>query len=306
MSVFGPVRLMLWKRKDEHAQNLALTKWRWPRDRKLILYAARKGKIDYVRQNAIRLIGYPDERDLLISIATDRDCRDRHAALKLLQYPDDREILIRTAREDSWEEMVRTAVEKLPYPREREALITIAKKSVYPKYAVMKLDAEADRTVLEDLPLHGQQFAAFTAIHMLRDDESREAIERCALEAGTDFIRKEAIDRLRYPASRETLVKILRSGAAAGERVRVMRKLPYPGEAELIDPIIHPPEGGEPEHDAVYEAALIRVARAGICPMCGGEIVRHSWTEYMNDDPNDVSREMDSFTCRECGWKKEE
>ena len=67
---------------------------------------------------------------------------------------------------------------------------------------------------------------------------------------------------------------------------------------ELLEALAH-----SEEECFAKAAAMLAMARGGVCPVCGGQIEHYMKTVYMNDDPNDVSRECDAWLCQSCHWE---
>ena len=273
-------KLLIGKKSEEAPQTKTPDQYTWPEDREQILQLLDNGDDFRARVKAVTLLPYPEERERIIRIAKeDRDDFIRDYAIEMLRYPDDRDVLIALAENEPNYRLVKRAVEMLPWPEEKEELLKLAQANNYPVFAVKKLDGTVDPAVPEGIALN-----AF-------DREARQA-------AAALLDRRAAIEKLPYPECRETLVKAATSCAHEISRAFAVSRLPWPEEKELLEALAH-----SEEECFAKAAAMLAMARGGVCPVCGGHVKNYTKTVYMNDDPNDISKECEACLCEDCHWE---
>ena len=156
-----------------------------------------------------------------------------------------------------------------------------------------------DRALILELLDSSNDFRARSlAVTLLPYPEDRERIIRIAKEDRDDFVRDYAIEKLRYPDDREVLISLAESEPGYRLVKRAVEMLPWPEEKAFLEALAH----SEEESFAKY-AAMVVMAQGGVCPVCGREIKHYMKTVYMNDDPNDVSKECDARLCQACHWE---
>ena len=296
MNLLDRIKIGLFDRKHEEAQKEILKASRWPEDRELILHALGSLSNGLIRADIVEKLPYPEERDRLVRLAAeDRDDYVRGQALLRLQYPADRDLLISVASDDPASWLVETAVEKLPWPEEKDTLIALAKADNYPAFAIRKLDPSEALPLLEELALNspdpeGRRAAA----EMLEYPASRAVLEQYILSENPPQHLEKAVNKLSYPESRDVLIRVARECRQTSARVCAVRKLPWPEERETIEAVAH-----------AYGDCLVqlKMARGGVCPICGSHVKNFTETVYMNDDPNDVSKECEAYLCETCRWE---
>lgn len=292
--------LFFGKKAAEGPQVKTPEQYAWPEDRELILQLLDSGDDFRARAKAVTLLPYPEERERIIRIAKeDRDDFVRDYAIEKLHWPEDRDVLAALAENESNYQLVKRAVEMLPWPEEKEELLKLAQGDNYPVFAVKKLDGTVDPAIPESIALNAfDREAREAAAAKLEYPRSKETLEQYVLSDDPLLDCRDAIAKLPYPECRETLVKAAQSCANEKARAFAVSKLPWPEEKEVLEAIAH---SGE-ECFAKY-AAMLAMAKGGVCPACGGHIKTFTKTVYMNDDPNDVSKECDAWLCENCRWE---
>ena len=309
MGIFDIFRFRMFDRLDDDRQLSALNAACWPKDQSLILHVLENLSGSFrARAAAVAKLPYPEERERLIRIAKeDRDDFVRDHAIEKLQYPEDRDTLVYLASYEPGYQLVRRAVEKLPWPQEKETLVSLAKADNYPVFAVRSLDAEEMLSLLEDLALHSpDRDARRAAADKLEYPRSKEVLEQVVLSDNPPDDLFQFVNKLSWPESRDTLVRVALTSPQGKARAVAVAKLPWPEERETIEAVAHSPMHGDetcPDNWYATAAAQYFMAQQGVCPACGGEVLHEKDTVYMNDDPNDVSKEVDRYTCTKCGWK---
>ncbi len=301
MKILDQIRNLLFGRKAEEAPlPKSPDQYAWPEDRELILQLLDSGDDFKARAQAVTLLPYPEERERIIRIAKeDRDDFVRDFAVEKLRYPDDRDVLIAMAESEPNYRLVKRAVEMLPWPEEKEELLKLARADNYPVFAVKKLDGTVDPAVPEGIALNSfDREARQAAAALLEYPRSRDALERYVLSEDPLLDRRTAIEKLPYPECRETLVKAATSCPHEISRAFAVSRLPWPEERELLKALARSEEAGFSN-----AAAMLAMARGGVCPVCGGHVKNYTKTVYMNDDPNDVSRECEACLCEDCRWE---
>ena len=301
MKILDQIKNLLFGKKSEEApQTKTPDQYTWPEDREQILQLLDNGDDFRARVKAVTLLPYPEERERIIRIAKeDRDDFIRDYAIEMLRYPDDRDVLIALAENEPNYRLVKRAVEMLPWPEEKEELLKLAQANNYPVFAVKKLDGTVDPAVPEGIALNAfDREARQAAAALLEYPRSRTALEQYVLSDDPLLDRRAAIEKLPYPECRETLVKAATSCAHEISRAFAVSRLPWPEEKAFLEALAH----SEEESFAKY-AAMVVMAQGGVCPVCGREIKHYMKTVYMNDDPNDVSKECDAWLCQACHWE---
>ena len=301
MKILDQIRNLLFGKKAEEAPPpKSPDQYAWPEDRELILQLLDSGDDFKARAQAVTLLPYPEERERIIRIAKeDRDDFIRDYAIEMLRYPDDRDVLIALAENEPNYRLVKRAVEMLPWPEEKEELLKLAQANNYPVFAVKKLDGTVDPAVPEGIALNAfDREAQQAAAALLEYPRSRTALEQYVLSDDPLLDRRAAIEKLPYPECRETLVKAATSCAHEISRAFAVSRLPWPEEKELLEALAH-----SEEECFAKAAAMLAMARGGVCPVCGGHVKNYTKTVYMNDDPNDVSKECEACLCEDCRWE---
>ena len=301
MKILDQIRNLLFGKKAEEAPPpKSPDQYAWPEDRELILQLLDSGDDFRARAQAVTLLPYPEERERIIRIAKeDRDDFIRDYAIEMLRYPDDRDVLIALAENEPNYRLVKRAVEMLPWPEEKEELLKLAQANNYPVFAVKKLDGTVDPAVPEGIALNAfDREARQAAAALLEYPRSRTALEQYILSDDPLLDRRAAIEKLPYPECRETLVKAATSCAHEISRAFAVSRLPWPEEKELLEALAH-----SEEESFAKAAAMLAMARGGVCPVCGGHVKNYTKTVYMNDDPNDISKECEACLCEDCRWE---
>ena len=301
MKILDQIRNLLFGKKAEEASPpKSPDQYAWPEDRELILQLLDSGDDFRARAQAVTLLPYPEERERIIRIAKeDRDDFIRDYAIEMLRYPDDRDVLIALAENEPNYRLVKRAVEMLPWPEEKEELLKLAQANNYPVFAVKKLDGTVDPAVPEGIALNAfDREARQAAAALLEYPRSRTALEQYVLSDDPLLDRRAAIEKLPYPECRETLVKAATSCAHEISRAFAVSRLPWPEEKELLEALAH-----SEEECFAKAAAMLAMARGGVCPVCGGHVKNYTKTVYMNDDPNDISKECEACLCEDCHWE---
>ena len=301
MKILDQIRNLLFGKKAEEAPPpKSPDQYAWPEDRELILQLLDSGDDFRARAQAVTLLPYPEERERIIRIAKeDRDDFIRDYAIEMLRYPDDRDVLIALAENEPNYRLVKRAVEMLPWPEEKEELLKLAQANNYPVFAVKKLDGTVDPAVPEGIALNAfDREAQQAAAALLEYPRSRTALEQYVLSDDPLLDRRAAIEKLPYPECRETLVKAATSCAHEISRAFAVSRLPWPEEKELLEALAH-----SEEECFAKAAAMLAMARGGVCPVCGGHVKNYTKTVYMNDDPNDISKECEACLCEDCHWE---
>ena len=197
-------------------------------------------------------------------------------------------------------------MEKLPWPEEKETLASLARADNYPVFAVRRLDAEEMLTLLEDLALHSpDRDARSAAAEKLECPRSREVLEQFVLSDNPPDDLFRFVCKLSCPESRDTLVRVALTSPQGKARAAALTRLPWPEEQETIETAAHAPTNGDGtcrDHWIAVAAAQLIMAQAGVCPVCGGEVLHETDPVRMNDDPNDVTGAAERYTCTKCGW----
>lgn len=301
MKILDQIRNLLFGKKAEEAPPpKSPDQYAWPEDRELILQLLDSGDDFRARAQAVTLLPYPEERERIIRIAKeDRDDFVRDFAIEKLRYPDDRDVLAALAESETNYQLVRRAVEMLPWPEEKEELLKLARADNYPVFAVKKLDNTVDPAVPEGIALNAfDREARQAAAALLEYPRSKDALEQYVLSDDPLLDRRAAIEKLPYPECRETLVKAAASCNHEISRAFAVSRLPWPEEKELLETLAH-----SGEESFAKAAAMLAMARGGVCPACGKPVKNYTKTVYMNDDPNDVSKECEACLCEACGWE---
>lgn len=301
MKILDQIRNLLFGGKAaEKPQTKTPDQYAWPEDRELILQLLDSGEDFRARAQAVTLLPYPEERERIVRVAKeDRDDFVRDHAIEKLHWPEDRDVLTALAESETNYQLVRRAVEMLPWPEEKEELLKLAQADNYPVFAVKKLDGTVDPAVPEGIALNAfDREARQAAAALLEYPRSRDALEQYVLSDDPLLDRRAAIEKLPYPECRETLVEAARSCTHEISRAFAVSRLPWPEEKELLEALAHSEEGS-----FAKAAAMLAMARGGVCPLCGGHVKNYTKTVYMNDDPNDVSKECEAFLCEACRWE---
>ena len=115
----------------------------------------------------------------------------------------------------------------------------------------------------------------------------------------------DLVRQLSWPENRELLIRIALTCPQTRARADAIGLLRWPEDRETIEAVARLPldeaVGGAHNRLAVRVARL-RMAKAGVCPECGGPIRNYRDTVYRGDDPNDVSREVEVYVCRKCDF----
>ncbi len=288
------------KAEEEKPQPKSPDQYTWPEDRALILELLDSSNDFRARSLAVTLLPYPEERERIIRIAKeDRDDFVRDYAIEKLRYPDDREVLISLAESEPGYRLVKRAVEMLPWPEEKEELLKLAQGNNYPVFAISKLDDTVDPAILETIALNAfEREAREAAAARLEYPRSKEALEQFILSDDPLLECRPVIEKLPYPECREALLKAAQSCANERARAFAVSRLPWPEEKAFLEALAHSEEEGFAKY-----AAMVVMAQGGVCPVCGREIKHYMKTVYMNDDPNDVSKECDAWLCQACHWE---
>lgn len=296
MNLLDRIRIGLFDRKKEEAQKEILRAARWPEDRELILHALDSLRNGLIRADTVDKLPYPEERERLSRLAADdRDDNVRGQALLKLQYPADQDLLISVASGDPSSWLVRIASEKLPWPEAKDVLITLAKADNYPAFAIRKLDPAETLPLLEELTLNspdpeGRRAAA----EKLECPASRTVLEQYVMAENPPQQLEKIVEKLSWPESRDALARVALGCPQRTARTYAIEKLPWPEERETIEAAAHTWED---------PLAQLVMAKGGICPKCGAPVKAGTETVYMNDDPNDVSKECAAYFCETCRWE---
>jgi len=292
--------LFFGKTAEDDPQPRSPDRYAWPEDRELILQQLESGDDFRTRAKAVTLLPYPEERERIIRIAKeDRDDFVRDHAIEKLHWPEDRDVLIALAENESNYQLVKRAVEMLPWPEEKEELLKLAQADNYPVFAVKKLDNTVDPAIPEGIALNAfDREARQAAAAKLEYPRSKDALEQYVLSDDPLLDRRDAIEKLPYPECRETLAKAATSCPHEISRAYAISRLPWPEEKEVLEALTH-----SEEKSFASAAAMLAMARGGVCPVCGGHVKNYTETVYMNDDPNDVSKECEAYLCEACRWK---
>ena len=342
MAWFDTLRFRLFARKKEPDQLQAADRLRYPEDRELlrVILESKDTPLD-VRVAAVRQLPFPEGREFFQFILESENIPTdvRVAAVRQLPFPEGRDLARSAALADSlgWVRAAviekcrypedlgllyelagtwggRKAAEKLPYPEERERLVRLARDgSTYVIENILPYPEEKE--LLEAFALHSELPAVRdSAICRLSCPACRETLELCAVQDASSGNRERAAGKLSYPESRSVLCSLALHDPSASVRCAAVQKLPYPEEAEILTEIARRPgpEGGtrvrsreEAGELWTIHIAQFTIARSGVCPLCGAEIHLGGRTVYMNDDPNDVSRDIDVYRCYSCGLELE-
>lgn len=287
MKILDQIRnLFFGKKSEEEPQPKSPDRYAWPEDRELILQLLDSREDFRDRAKAITLLPYPEERERIIRIAKeDRDDFVRDYAIEKLHWPEDRDVLTSLAESETNYQLVKRAVEMLPWPEEKEELLKLAQADNYPVFAVKKLDGTVDPAVPEGIALNAfDREARQAAAALLEYPRSRDALERYVLSDDPLLDRRPAIEKLPYPDCRETLAKAALSCVHELSRAFAVSRLPWPEEKELLETLAH-----SGEDSFAKAAAMLAMARGGVCPVCGGHVSKKA--------------ECEAYLCEACRWE---
>ena len=302
MNLIDQFRIRQFRRLDAAQQLRAVQNADWQRDRSLILYVLENEQFR-LKAAAVQKLPYPEERERIVRIAgEDPDDFVRDHAVEMLRYPEDRDVLIGLAQSDAGFHLVERAVKKLPWPREKEILLALAAADHYPVHAVKALDAEEAVPELENLALHSpDRDARKAAAEKLSFPRSRDVLEQCVLSANDMPEKYKLVLKFPYPEARDFLVRLALNGPF---RTAAVCRLPWPGERKTLEAVAHTVPGADADQDlsnAIRVSQFI-MAKNGVCPLCGGEVISQPPVGSVNDDPGDVCEQTAELTCTRCGW----
>ena len=146
-------------------------------------------------------------------------------------------------------------------------------------------------------------FACFSLFAFARNIYGCRVELKCIVDCGCKFFAmaenppqqlENIVEKLSWPESRDVLARVARECPQHTARTYALEKLPWPEERETIEAVVR--TWGDP-------LAQLIMAKGGICPNCGAPVIAGTETVYMNDDPNDVSKECAAYSCEACRWE---
>ena len=291
MTLSNRLRAWLWEHSREHSRINMLNGKDLLKYADFYFYVVKHGQPAEKLLAAEKLLPFkPVRKDIIQAVLEDPDEGLRIAAVKQMKYPEERDAILAMAKGEPSEEMMKAVINRIPWPEGKEDLIALAQGNRYPVLALRRLEG---RSLLEDFALHAQHDEVrFAALDALDNSLSRSVIEQFAMEEKNDAHRPEAVRKLSYPESRDTLLKIARLGPKKRGVDTAVWMLPWAEEEGVIR-----------ELALTSMAAKKKMIKAGLCPICGAKIDCDFDSVRLGDDIEDGFTETYTYSCRQCGWQ---